>query len=111
MITLPEVHDGADAGHYNLQEPLNRDLIIIVLTYISFADDVACDASPGQPTAELSDELDNEGDSVVDAGCDTFGDACSVGVCECVGAGNVECNTAGAGRACTASAGQSAAVF
>ena len=67
-------------------------------------DGVVCDASPGDPTAEICDGVDNNCDGVIDEGYEV-GEPCTVGTGECEETGHYICTEAGDGVVCDASPG------
>lgn len=63
-----------------------------------------CDATPGTPSAEVCDDLDNDCDGEVDEGFG-LGNACSVGTGACQAAGALVCKADGTGAECDATEG------
>ncbi|MGH9867846.1 MAG: right-handed parallel beta-helix repeat-containing protein, partial [Candidatus Polarisedimenticolia bacterium] len=61
----------------------------------------ACDATPGSPSAETCDELDNDCDGTSDNGF-TVGEACSAGTGVCQAAGVTVCSGDGTSTTCNA---------
>jgi hypothetical protein len=64
-----------------------------------------CDATPGTPTAELCDGLDNDCDNSIDEDFPNLDTVCTVGVGACEGSGNYICTVDGIGTECDATPG------
>ncbi|MGM0556103.1 MAG: MopE-related protein [Myxococcota bacterium] len=64
-----------------------------------------CDATPGSPTAETCDGLDNDCDGATDEDFSDLGMTCAVGTGECQSAGAYVCTTDGSATTCDATAG------
>ena len=63
-----------------------------------------CNATPGTPTAELCNGLDDDCDTLIDDGF-PVGTSCSVGIGQCARIGSLVCNASGSGTVCNASPG------
>ncbi|MCB9540070.1 MAG: thrombospondin type 3 repeat-containing protein [Myxococcales bacterium] len=63
---------------------------------------VACDATPGVPTAELCNGTDADCDGTMDEDFPALGDACTQGLGECERPGTIQCETHGASTYCDA---------
>ncbi len=65
---------------------------------------ITCSVSPGTPTSEQCDAIDNDCDGQVDEGFNK-GQACTVGTGQCVRSGTYVCRSNGSGTQCSATAG------
>ncbi|MCB9543944.1 MAG: VCBS repeat-containing protein [Myxococcales bacterium] len=77
------------------------------LTACGADDRVACDATPGQPAAEICDGIDNDCDGMTDD-VDGRGSDCSVGVGACLARGTRVCDFEARALVCDVVAGQPA---
>jgi len=69
---------------------------------------VVCDAEPVMPADEICNDFDDDCDDAIDEDFETLGDACEVGVGECLRAGELVCGDDG-GLACSVEPGDAVA--
>jgi hypothetical protein len=64
-----------------------------------------CSATPGTPTAEICNGVDDDCNGVIDNGFPLLGQSCTSGVGQCARQGNYVCNMTGSGVVCSIAGG------